>query len=116
MIKAELENDGQGFRLEITGHAGFAPRGEDLVCAAVSALVYGLAGFARQLEKDGLALPSEKSDIRPGQAVICLYPKAQARERSDGAFALAAEILALLGENFPGNIHFTDKRRTDNDN
>lgn len=44
MIYAELLADKsgelQGFRL--TGHAGFAPAGEDIVCAGVSALVQAI--------------------------------------------------------------------------
>ncbi|QIA27966.1 ribosomal-processing cysteine protease Prp [Thermaerobacter sp. PB12/4term] len=40
MIRAVFFRDGQGAitRFEITGHAGFADRGDDIVCAAVSAL------------------------------------------------------------------------------
>ncbi len=40
MIRAVFYRDGQGAitRFEISGHAGFAERGEDIVCAAVSAL------------------------------------------------------------------------------
>ena len=29
-------------RLTVTGHADYAPHGQDIVCAAVSALVYAL--------------------------------------------------------------------------
>ncbi len=36
-VKVRWER-GQITRLEVTGHAGFAPRGEDIVCAAVSTL------------------------------------------------------------------------------
>ena len=111
MITARLERDGQRFCLEVAGHAGYGPRGEDIVCAAVSALVYGLSGFTKRLEKEGLALSSTSVELSPGQARICLYPQAKAEDRTAGAFALAAEILALLGKNFPGNIQFTMKRR-----
>ena len=31
-------------RVTVRGHAGFAPRGSDIVCAAASALVYALVG------------------------------------------------------------------------
>ena len=36
MIRARFEGDS----VTLSGHAGYAPRGEDIVCAAVSALVY----------------------------------------------------------------------------
>lgn len=38
MIRVRLSRDGKAFKLDVTGHAGSAPKGEDLVCAGVSAL------------------------------------------------------------------------------
>lgn len=116
MIRAELEKDAHSFTLHISGHAGLAPKGEDLVCAAVSALVYGLDGYVTALEKEGFVLPDTRVQMSSGRAEICLCPESQAREQSGGAFALAAEMLAVLGKHFPENIHFTEKRRTINDN
>ena len=40
MIRVRFEEN----RLTVCGHAGYAARGEDIVCAAVSALVYALIG------------------------------------------------------------------------
>lgn len=40
MISIKL--DVEGMRLEIKGHADTAPKGEDLICAAVSTLAYTL--------------------------------------------------------------------------
>lgn len=111
MIKAALEKEGDSFRLDVSGHAGYAPRGEDLICAAVSALLLGLAGYIRRLERQGLVLSATKTEIRPGRARIYLCPEHQVRGQAAGAFGLAAEILTLLGENYPKNIQFTVKRR-----
>ena len=41
-----------GAQMTVSGHAGYAPAGRDIVCAAVSALVYALAGY---LEETGQA-------------------------------------------------------------
>ena len=46
-------------RITVSGHAGHAPVGQDIVCAAVSALMYALAGY---LEETGQAA---RSDILP---------------------------------------------------
>ena len=51
-------------RITVSGHAGYAPAGQDIVCAAVSALTYALAGY---LEETGQAA---RSDIRRGYADI----------------------------------------------
>lgn len=116
MIKAELERDAHSVSLEISGHAGFAPHGEDILCAAVSALVCGLSAYAGRLDEEGFAMAECKREIGPGEARIYLHPEPQVRERVRGAFELAAEILTILGVHFPENIHFTEKRRTINDN
>ncbi len=51
MIKAEFfTTDGgrpAGFR--ITGHAGYAEAGEDIICAAVSAIAYTALGYMDEL-------------------------------------------------------------------
>ena len=44
MIRAALGDN----TLSLCGHAGFAPTGQDIVCAAVSALVYALIGTLEQ--------------------------------------------------------------------
>lgn len=44
MIRAVFGRD----RVTVTGHAGYAPKGQDIVCAAASALVFALIGSLRQ--------------------------------------------------------------------
>ena len=46
MIRVRFEEN----RLTVCGHAGYAARGEDIVCAAASALVFALIGSLRQEE------------------------------------------------------------------
>ena len=46
MIRVRFEKN----RLTVCGHAGYAARGEDIVCAAASALVFALIGSLRQEE------------------------------------------------------------------
>jgi uncharacterized protein YsxB (DUF464 family) len=56
-------NDGQVTRLRVTGHAGAAPPGEDLVCAGASALVETLAlGLERVVPGDA------RWTVEPGHA------------------------------------------------
>ena len=40
MIRAVFGRD----RVTVMGHAGYAPKGQDIVCAAASALVFALTG------------------------------------------------------------------------
>ena len=43
-----LERDG-GLEISAVGHAGQAPRGQDIVCAGVSALLYGFIAYLETL-------------------------------------------------------------------
>lgn len=41
-VRAEFfERDGAPCRIEVTGHAGYAPRGQDIVCSGISTVVTG---------------------------------------------------------------------------
>lgn len=61
MIRAER----RGCQVRITGHAGAAPAGRDLVCAAVSALAWTLGANLERLEKTG-ALEALSVRMAPG--------------------------------------------------
>lgn len=51
MIKILIKKEGYSFRsIEIKGHANSAPHGEDLICAAVSAIVTGCANNINDLK------------------------------------------------------------------
>lgn len=41
--------------IELDGHAGYAEEGEDIVCAAVSALVLNMAGSVETFTEDGFS-------------------------------------------------------------
>lgn len=72
--------------LQISGHAMFAPRGQDIVCAAASILAYTLkAGGARSRETP------EGGMLLTGDAA---------------ALGLIAGGYRLLAENYPQNIRF----------
>ena len=50
MIRIQvLRRDDGGLEITAVGHAGQAPRGEDIVCAGVSALLYGFVAYLESL-------------------------------------------------------------------
>lgn len=46
MTKIKYSDSGEWITLRAIGHAGYGPKGMDVVCAAVSALTQTLAGYA----------------------------------------------------------------------
>ena len=107
MIKVtytELDGpSGPTLRLEAAGHAGYAPAGQDIVCAGASTLmqtlVYLLAG-----EK------SAKSDAwdEPEGPRLAVTAAAPRKPWVEGAFEFAKAGFALLAERYPDNVRFAD--------
>ncbi len=80
MIKISIKRDMQGFIWQFTvkGHAGFAEKGKDIVCAAVSVTAYTAAGAIEDLagvmdcyrEKDGYMKCSIPKNITEQQKQV----------------------------------------------
>lgn len=49
MICIRITKGEEGLELLAEGHADYAPRGQDIVCAGVSALLYGYLTYLREL-------------------------------------------------------------------
>ncbi len=52
-------------RIKVSGHAGYAPHGQDIVCAAVSTLVQNMVLSISEITTDEI-----QYDMRPGSAEI----------------------------------------------
>ena len=110
MIKvcySELDGPkGLSLRLEAAGHAGYAPAGQDIVCAGAStlmqALVYLLAGEE-----------SARSDAwdEPEGPRLAVAVQAPVAPWVQGAFELAKAGFTLLAERYPDNLRFADVSR-----
>ena len=61
MIEASIRKDG----ITVTGHAGYAPPGQDIVCAGVTALTQALIKSIGDLTTDRI-----EYEISPGRADI----------------------------------------------
>ncbi|NLU24666.1 MAG: ribosomal-processing cysteine protease Prp [Clostridiales bacterium] len=81
-----------GQHLTLSGHAAYAPRGQDIVCAAASALVYALVGALEER-----ALLTELT-IQPG------YVSVSGKAAGAAEFALTAGGLRQLAGRYPGFV------------
>ena len=107
MIKAcynELDGpDGLSLRLEAAGHAGYAPAGQDIVCAGASTLMQALVSLLAGEENARCEAREE-----PEGPHLTVYVNAPVEPGVQGAFALAKEGFALLAERYPDCLHFAD--------
>lgn len=87
--------------ITISGHAGYAPAGHDIVCAAVSALVQTFIASVEELTTDKIkATVNEQGQIQtiqykslstPGQVLL-------------GSFLIGIQMIA---ESYPRNLRLT---------
>lgn len=101
MIVAEYETKHN--RLTVKGHAGAAPKGEDLICAGVTTLVEALNVALEDLDKRGW-LASGEARMEEGEAYFQAYGNEKAKMAVHGAFLSTVSGLRWLEANFPDYI------------
>lgn len=88
--------------ITIEGHAGYAPYGQDIVCAAVSAIVQAFLLSAEELTADKIkAVQSPQGQIQ----------SIQYRELSEGAQLLMASFfvgIRMIADSYPCNLKLTE--------
>lgn len=106
MIEIIYEADPEGGKLTMRaeGHAGYAPAGPDIVCAAVSCLMQTLAYSAAEDEHTSSCIYQGKEgpvvNVEAGDSVLM-------RDK----FELVADGLTLLAEQYPENVSFKETCR-----
>jgi len=85
---------GTAFALHASGHAGAAPAGQDLVCAAASALLDSLRLYLRQEAAKG-RIAHIQTDEAVGKLRIVCIPKPGERDILQAADCIALGLQAL---------------------
>lgn len=88
----------RGQRMTLSGHAGAAPRGKDLVCAAASILACTLGQTALQLHREGQLKTPPRVQLAPGCARIETFEACPAAET---AFFTVRTGCGLLAGSYP---------------
>jgi uncharacterized protein YsxB (DUF464 family) len=88
--------------ITIKGHAGYAPIGQDIVCAAVSALVQTFLVSVEELTADEITAHRNEQ----GQIETIQY-----RKLSEGAQLLLASFfvgIRMIADSYPSNIELSE--------
>ncbi|MBR6070792.1 MAG: ribosomal-processing cysteine protease Prp [Ruminococcus sp.] len=100
MIRAEfLQSEGRYKGFRVKGHAGYADKGQDIVCSAVSSAVM----LAANIITDGFMRDADV--FADNDAVSCVA--AAADEVSDAVIGMLKAQLEMLLEEFPNTIDIT---------
>ncbi len=93
MIQITYNETSEAMILRAEGHAGFAPKGQDIVCAAVSALMQSLAYSVDY----GMADSSGTLTVQAAQSF-----------ENMAKFEVVTDGLMLLVEQYPENVRYTN--------
>lgn len=97
MIIARYDRDGEMHTLSVNGHAGYAEKGQDIVCAGVSAIVYALIGW---LENNSEDTESVSIDEVNGEVVI----SCEGDEKVEAVFYMAAIGIESIMNTYPDHV------------
>lgn len=103
----EIVYDRRRNALTCTGHANSAQAGRDIVCAACSMLVYGLAQAVSEICKG----TKKKPDItlKSGNARIICYPNQKLKPAVEWMFWSYINGFKLLAANYGDFVKFIEK-------
>lgn len=90
-----VEYDPVHVRIRVSGHAHYAPEGQDIVCAGVSALYETLRGHPQTLEQ------ADESGNK-------LYTRKKRRGEMRPLFDLIARGMEAIAEEYPGHVYYRE--------
>ena len=90
-----------GFEAE--GHTGYAEEGSDIVCAAISALLWTLLMGWERLEKEKRGAIAARV-MNPGQADLRFYARDGEERGAGDLFCAVEEGLRLIHQEYPGCV------------
>ena len=91
------------YRLSASGHAGYAEVGKDIVCSAISILLFTLASALDDFGADHL-----KVELEPGDSTISCTASYGDVE-IDSFFKFVLEGLELLEEQYPDYVEILEE-------
>ena len=102
MIKISFwqEDDGS-VHMKVKGHANTAPKGQDLVCASASMLVYTVAQAMTYMYEQGYLKEKPKLKMREGKASVVAKPKEDYRAEVLHSYWTAQCGAHVLAKNYP---------------
>ena len=103
MVQVEFftNKEAGSITLKLTGHAGQAKRGEDIVCSAVSILAYTVAQALQFQYEEGGLKKKPHLKLEPGDTVIVAKPKPERYEEALHTFFVAQVGYCLLAKTYP---------------
>ena len=104
MIQATIGDHDGVLWLSMAGHAGTAPKGQDIVCAAATMLMYTAAQAALDMGSRGELQRPPSVKLDDGDAGVSFRPKEGAMEKGRLVLDVIRRGLEVLGKRYPENV------------
>ena len=110
MIDAKFTYDKRFSRvqLELRGHAASAPKGEDLICAGVSALAVTAAQMAKNLYREEMLRRSPRILMEPGYCLVVAVIQKGFEAEALMAFWTVQVGIHALAEEYPDYVNLEE--------
>lgn len=95
--------DWHNMAIEVTGHAGAAKKGEDLICAAASMLTQALERSLHNAQQRGRL--TVKAKMEEGHAKIQADPEMSCLNETKAYFRMCVTGMRMLAEEYPRYIN-----------
>lgn len=109
MIRAKFtENpESRSITLTVTGHAGQAPAGQDIICSSATILMYTVAQMAQYMYSRDKLKKKPHITMGDGDASITVKPKDAYYGEALHTFFVAQVGYSLLAHNYPQFVELT---------
>lgn len=92
--------------MEVDGHAGYAEKGKDIVCAGASMLLEALAAVLQEADDRGRCEANLKQE--DGKARISAYPTLGSMTEIKAYFRMCVKGMKLLQEQYPEHVEIKE--------
>lgn len=101
IAKFYQKNRDGSIHMTLQGHAGAAPKGEDLVCASATMMAYTVAQAVQFMFEQGMLKKKPKISIKEGNAAVIAIPKEETYAEVLHTFWVAQCGVHVLVRNYP---------------
>jgi len=101
IAKFYQKNRDGSIHMTLQGHAGAAPKGEDLVCASATMMAYTVAQAVQFMFEQGMLKKKPKISIKEGNAAVIAIPKEETYAEVLHTFWVAQCGVHVLARNYP---------------
>ena len=106
MVTISMSKTDTTLTLKVEGHAGQAEKGQDIICASVSMLVYTLAQYVKWMYEQHQLKRMPLIELEEGNSQVVIKPKGEWMATALHAFFVVSVGFDLLSRNYPEYVTF----------